>query len=79
MKRSKINQVIKVYGKPDKKEYRFAMPPFAEWTPADWKQAGHEYDEIRDNKLGWDITDFGLGKFDEWGFHFSRFATEIPR
>lgn len=67
MKRSKINQVIKDMENLIK-EYRFAMPPFAEWTPADWEQAGHEYDEIRDNKLGWDITDFGLGRFDEVGF-----------
>jgi len=67
MKRSKINQVIKDMENLIK-EYRFAMPPFAEWTLADWEQAGHEYDEIRDNKLGWDITDFGLGRFDEVGF-----------
>jgi len=66
MKRSKINQVIKDMENLIK-EYRFAMPPFAAWTPADWEQAGHEYDEIRDNKLGWDITDFGLGRFDEVG------------
>ena len=30
----------------------------------------HEYDEIRDNMLGWDITDYGLGQFDEVGFSF---------
>ncbi len=24
--------------------------------------------KIRDNMLGWDITDYGLGKFDEVGF-----------
>ena len=24
---------------------------------------GKEYDEIRDNMLGWDITDFGSGDF----------------
>lgn len=27
-----------------------------------------EYDEIRDNMLGWDITDFGLGDFEHTGF-----------
>lgn len=32
------------------------------------KKKGEEYHEIRDNMLGWDITDYGLGKFDEVGF-----------
>ncbi len=67
MKRSRINEVIKDMENLIK-EHRFELPPFAKWTPADWEKAGHEYDEIRDNKLGWDITDFGLGRFDEVGF-----------
>ncbi|GAA0795322.1 D-lyxose/D-mannose family sugar isomerase [Faecalicatena orotica] len=67
MKRSKINQVIKDMEQLIKK-HGFEMPPFASWTTEDWGKAGHEYDEIRDNKLGWDITDFGLGKFEEVGF-----------
>ncbi|HWQ77185.1 MAG TPA: D-lyxose/D-mannose family sugar isomerase [Anaerovoracaceae bacterium] len=67
MKRSKINQVIKDM-EALIRECRFEMPPFAGWTPEDWENAGHEYDEIRDNKLGWDITDFGLDRFDEVGF-----------
>lgn len=46
----------------------FALPPFCNFTPEEWKEKGHEYDEIRDNMLGWDITDYGLGKFDEVGF-----------
>jgi D-lyxose ketol-isomerase len=41
----------------------FSLPPFALWTPEHWGKAGHEYDEIRDNQLGWDITDFGRGDF----------------
>ena len=45
----------------------FHLPPFAFWSPEDWVRAGHEFDEIRDNQLGWDITDFGQGRFDEVG------------
>jgi D-lyxose ketol-isomerase len=41
----------------------FYLPPFAYWSPEDWKNKGHEYDEIRDNMLGWDITDFGSGDY----------------
>ena len=50
------------------KEHGFEIPPFCKWTPEDWETKNHEYDEIRDNMLGWDITDYGLGKFDEVGF-----------
>ena len=46
----------------------FKLPPFCHFTPEDWKEKGSEYDEIRDNMLGWDITDYGLGRFDEVGF-----------
>lgn len=66
MKRSEINQVIKDMEKLAEK-HRYELPPFVKWKAADWAKAGHEYDEIRDNKLGWDITDFGLGEFVETG------------
>ncbi len=67
MKRSRINEVIRDMENLIR-EHRFELPPFAKWTPDDWNSIGHEYDELRDNMLGWDITDFGLGKFDEVGF-----------
>ena len=67
VKRSEINKVIRemesliiTNG--------FHLPDFCNWTPEEWKTKGHEYDEIRDNMLGWDITDFGLGNFNEAGF-----------
>ena len=67
MKRPKINQCIKDM-EALIKEHGFELPPFCHWTPEDWREKGHEYDEIRDNMLGWDITDYGLGRFDEVGF-----------
>ena len=67
MKRSKINAALKEMEAMIRK-HCFALPPFCSFTPEDWEQKGHEYDEIRDNMLGWDITDYGLGKFDEVGF-----------
>lgn len=58
MKRSEINAIMQ-----DAVEFidrmNFRLPPFAFWSLADWKRKGREYDEIRDNMLGWDITDFG--------------------
>ena len=67
MKRSRINQVIKDM-EALIREHRFEIPPFCGWTPEDWAEKGPECDEIRDNMLGWDITDYGLGKFDQVGF-----------
>lgn len=66
MKRSDINRIIKE-AMAFIDSHQFALPPFANWTPRDWQEKGHECDEIRDNMLGWDITDYGLGKFDEVG------------
>ena len=43
------------------------LPPFCNFTPEEWKTKGHEYDEVRDCMLGWDITDYGLGDFDKVG------------
>ena len=67
MKRSKINTEIR-HMEEMIKAHGFEIPPFCKWTAEDWKTKGAEYDEIRDNMLGWDITDYGLGKFDEVGF-----------
>ncbi|MBN1675296.1 MAG: D-lyxose/D-mannose family sugar isomerase [Kiritimatiellae bacterium] len=46
---------------------RFALPPFAFWTLDDWKGKGAESREIIENRLGWDITDFGKGDYDRFG------------
>ena len=67
MKRSKINKVIKDM-EALIKEHGFEIPPFAKFTPEEWNEIGHEYDEIRENCLGWDITDYGLDNFDKVGF-----------
>ena len=66
MKRSLINKYIR-----EAKEFiaarQFSLPPFAYWSPAEWKTKGHEYDEIRENQLGWDLTDFGGGGYEKLG------------
>ena len=67
MKRSEINKALKDMHDLIKK-FHVSLPPFCEWTPEEWKTKGKEYDEIRDNMLGWDITDFGLGDFEHTGF-----------
>lgn len=67
MKRSEINKAIRrmeeLVG-----QHGFKLPPFCGWTPAQWADKGAEYDEIRDNMLGWDVTDYGEDKFESLGF-----------
>ena len=67
MKRSEINRALRDMEKMIDR-CSFKLPPFCYFTPEEWKEKGHEYDEVRDNMLGWDITDFGMGDFDKVGF-----------
>ncbi len=62
LRRSEINHLI------DEslailKKAGFFLPPFATWTPDQWKAAGQEWSAARESRLGWDVTDFGLGNF----------------
>lgn len=66
MKRSKVNELIK-HAIRFLERHRFRLPPFADWTPADWGRKGPECNEIVERGLGWDITDFGSGNFENTG------------
>ena len=66
MKRSEINQYIREF-RAALDAAHFYLPPFCSIPAAEWKNLGHEYDEIRDRMLGWDITDFGSGDFGRTG------------
>jgi hypothetical protein len=48
-------------------ENHFSLPPFAHWTLEEWRNRGHEADEIRRRQLGWDVTDFNSGLFASCG------------
>jgi len=66
MKRSEVNSIItgleKFFA-----EHKFMLPVWASWSPEDWKGKYDICYEIIDNKLGWDITDFGSGDFNRVG------------
>ena len=66
MKRSEINRHI-AEAEAFFAESRFSLPPYADWTPEEWQQHGSEADEIRANRLGWDVTDFNSGLFNSIG------------
>ena len=67
MKRSEINKALKELEAMCAKHCCY-LPPFCNFTPEQWQSIGHEYDEVRDCMLGWDITDYGMGNFDKFGF-----------
>lgn len=66
MKRSEINSYIREF-RDALDSISFKLPPFCNLKADEWKNLGHEYDEIRDRMLGWDITDFGSGDFNKVG------------
>ncbi len=66
MKRSEINQLLRENSEFIRKN-GFHLPPFAYFTPEQWAKTGSEYDEIRNNMLGWDVTDYGNGNFKKNG------------
>lgn len=66
MKRSEINRII-AGGLEFLSEMQIFLPPFFYWPAEAWAEKGHEYDEIRDCMLGWDVTDYGLNDFDKTG------------
>lgn len=49
------------------RQHHFGLPPFAYWSPREWESKGHEYDEIRDCMLGWDVTDYGSADYAKVG------------
>ncbi len=66
MKRSSINEIIRS-GDAFIRSFGFRLPPFA-YRSADWFQDRRaEINGIVNARLGWDITDYGAGKFDQMG------------
>jgi D-lyxose ketol-isomerase len=66
MKRSQINAIIRqadVFFA----EHGFHLPPFAHWTPDEWRSKGPDEQEIVRRMLGWDVTDFNQGDFHRTG------------
>ena len=66
MKRSEVNSII-TRAKEFFSAHHFLLPEWASWSPENWKDTYNKCFEIIDNKLGWDITDFGSGDFEHTG------------
>lgn len=66
MKRSQINGIIAEAGR-FIQSFGYVLPPFAHWSPQEMRDRSEEIDGIISSRLGWDITDYGSGEFDELG------------
>lgn len=77
MKRSEINRYI---AEADSffAQNGFALPPFAHWTPGEWRQRAGEADELRAARLGWDVTDFNGGRFASLGLTLFTLRNGMP-
>ena len=64
MKRSYVNDVLRE-GDAFIRSFSQLLPPFAYWSPEDMRSDAAA--PIRERGLGWDITDYGQGKFDDLG------------
>lgn len=65
MKRSRINDIMRAADDLIR-HHGFVLPPFAYWTPDQFK-ARKDAGAIVTARNGWDITDYGQGRFDDLG------------
>ena len=64
MKRSAVNSIL-TEGDAFIRSFGFVLPPFAYWSAEKMRAASGT--DIHARGLGWDITDYGEGRFDEMG------------
>ena len=66
MKRSTVNQIMES-ADDFIRSFGYTLPPFAYWSPEEMKARGAQAAMIKQSRMGWDITDYGEGRFDEMG------------
>ena len=66
MKRSRINEIM---AEADEmiRSFGFVLPPWAYWSPEDFVARKELAENVIMARCGWDITDYGKGRFDEMG------------
>jgi D-lyxose ketol-isomerase len=66
LKRSEINRIMR---ESDAfiRSFGYVLPPFAYWTPGEFRARRDDARAIIDRSMGWDITDYGLGNFNDTG------------
>lgn len=66
MKRSLLNTII-ARAEEDFGRAGFYLPAFGTWSAEDWRGGQRNAGSIQGCGLGWDVTDFGGGRFEEEG------------
>lgn len=66
MKRSRINSIMQA-GDEMIRRHGFTLPPFAYWTPEAFRANKPRAERVISGRCGWDITDYGQGRFDDLG------------
>lgn len=66
MKRSQVNDIMR---EADAfiRSFGYVLPPFAHWSPDEVRRRKDDIAPLIEARLGWDITDYGKGRFDEMG------------
>lgn len=66
MKRSRINAIM---AEADEtiRHHGFTLPPWAYWSPEDFQAKRDVARNVIAARCGWDITDYGAGRYDEMG------------
>lgn len=66
MKRSRVNAILaeaqEMIGR-----FGFVLPAFSRWTPEEFRAQAAQARHLIDSRCGWDVTDYGAGRFDEMG------------
>ncbi|MBV9219447.1 MAG: D-lyxose/D-mannose family sugar isomerase [Methylobacteriaceae bacterium] len=66
MRRSEVNSYLQ-QAQALFAEYRFELPPWATWSAEEWRRHPDVASHCSRHQMGWDITDFGFGRFAEEG------------
>ena len=66
MKRSEINKAI-AQAKSMMKDYLWDLPSWGYWSVDDYQNKTEIKKYLKDQQMGWDVTDFGKGRFQEQG------------
>ena len=66
MKRSEINAALRA-SQAMLEQYSWSLPAWGHWSARDFAATSEAAAYLRSRQLGWDVTDFGLGRFRECG------------
>ena len=66
MKRSQVNEIMAAADDLIR-QHGFSLPPFAYWSPDQFRDNRRTASRIIDARMGWDITDYGQGDFETLG------------